>query len=184
MYLHFILNQFVEPILTLTSKDKMTSEMVLLCQQNVFSLLALESRHEPILLAVGHQPKGNKKDKLYRLLFAELATVLAAGPNTPEHKSVLHSVIAHCRLSSTVGDTPMPGVDKMEVDLAVREIDGEIQRGFSEHCNIFHLSTDPSKRTITLHKTQTDSPMSPPHSISVTESNSRNKNPFGASKGK
>lgn len=91
-----------------------------MCQQNVFSLLALESRHEPISLTVGHQPKGVKKDKLYRLLFAELATVLAAGPSTPEHKTVLHSVLAHCRLT----DTALPGVEKMEVDLAVREIDG------------------------------------------------------------
>lgn len=117
----FFHNQFVEPILTLTSKDKMTAEMVLMCQQNVFSLLALESRHEPISLTIGHQPKGVKKDKLYRLLFAELATVLAAGATTPEHKTVLHSVLAHCRLSST--DPTMPAVDKMEVDLTV---DGKI----------------------------------------------------------
>lgn len=106
--------QFVEPILSLTSKDKMTPEMVLICQQNIFSLLALESRHEPISLTVGHQPKGVKKDKLYRLIFAELAALLA-GANTPEHKAVLHSVLAHCQLSSAAA--AMTGADKMEIDL-------------------------------------------------------------------
>lgn len=159
----FNAKQFVEPILTLTSKDKMTADMVLMCQQNMFNLLALESRHEPLNLPVGHQLKGVKKDKLYRLLFAELATVLSAGGTTPEHKTVLHSVLAHCRLNPA--DATLAS-DKMEVDAVVREME------------------DPAKRTITLHKTQTDSPMSPPHSICLNDATGRTKNPFGASKGK
>lgn len=47
--------QFIDPILNVTTKETVSDEEVLQCQQIIFSIVALESRHEPLALPIGHR---------------------------------------------------------------------------------------------------------------------------------
>lgn len=60
--------------------------------------------------------KGNKKEEQYRLLWAELETLLIASSKSPGHKAILQC-IRECR--SRGPET----ADKIELDHAIREIE-------------------------------------------------------------
>lgn len=48
-------SQFIDPILNVTNKDVLTEEEVVQCQQVIYSIVALEARHEPLALPIGHR---------------------------------------------------------------------------------------------------------------------------------
>lgn len=50
-----LLLQFIDPILNVTNKDVLTEEEVVQCQQVIYSIVALEARHEPLALPIGHR---------------------------------------------------------------------------------------------------------------------------------
>lgn len=111
--------QFVDTILSVVNKEKLTDDEVLQCQQVVFNIVSLETRHEPLALPIGHRLKGNKKEEQYRLLWAELETLLIASSLSPGHKAVLQC-IRDCRSRNL---TDGGGSDKMELDQALRELE-------------------------------------------------------------
>lgn len=41
-------------MLTMISKEELTDEDLLKCQQIVYNLIAFEARHEPLTLPIGH----------------------------------------------------------------------------------------------------------------------------------
>lgn len=101
--------------------------------------------------------KGNKKEEQYRLLWAELETLLIASTLSPGHKAVLQC-IRECRSRG-----PDQGADKLELDQAIRELD----------------NIDTSKR-LSVIKATTDSPMSPPLTIPNDMLNlNKSKSSFG-----
>lgn len=185
----------MDTILNVTNKETLTDEEVLQCQQVIFNVVAMESRHEPLALPIGHRfvnqiffyqiskfpfyrLKGNKKEEQYRLLWAELETLLAASSLSPGHKVILQC-IRDCR-----SRTPEQGSDKMELDQAIRELDGICKSALKNMQNLLLrtcllLASEVSKR-LSVIKATTDSPMSPPHSIPTEMLNSSKlKNSFG-----
>ncbi|KAG4080028.1 hypothetical protein HA402_006340 [Bradysia odoriphaga] len=148
--------QFIDPILNVTNKDVLTEEEIVQCQQVIYSIVALEARHEPLALPIGHRLKGNKKEEQYRLLWAELETLLIASSKSPGHMTILQC-IRDCR--SRGGDQ---SADKVELDQALRELE----------------SLGDSSKRLSVIKATTDSPMSPPLSGDSTVM-AKMKNPFG-----
>lgn len=51
----FLSFQFIDPILNVTNKEVLTEEEVVQCQQVIYSIVALEARHEPLALPIGHR---------------------------------------------------------------------------------------------------------------------------------
>lgn len=68
--------------------------------------------------------KGNKKEEQYRLLWAELETLLAASSLSPGHKVILQCIREYR------ARTPEQSSDKMEIDQAIRELDGICMSSF------------------------------------------------------
>lgn len=65
-----------------------------------------------------HRLKGNKKDEQYRLLWAELETLLIASSKSPGHMTILQC-IRECRSRGIDQST----TDKVELDQALRELE-------------------------------------------------------------
>lgn len=150
----FNIQQFVEPIVTLTQKEEMREDDILKCQQCVYALVSLESRHESLTLQNNQRIKAHKKDEQYRLMWNELELLVSSNGKSLGHKSILQC-IRECR-------TRGPDAEKMEVDTPIREFEaGE------------------SSRTSVIIKTTTDSPMSPPpidNSASLMRKGIKHKN--------
>ena len=101
-------------------KNELTKEEVLQCKQIIFSLLQLEAKHESLPLpniGGGRGGKGGvRREEHYRLLFAELETYLKVhASNSPNHTEVFN-----CLLEVRNKDDK----DKVELDQALRELDG------------------------------------------------------------
>lgn len=47
--------QFIDPILNVTNKEVLTEEEVLQCRQVIYSIVQLETKHEPLALPIGHR---------------------------------------------------------------------------------------------------------------------------------
>lgn len=166
--------QFVEPLLLAASKPTLTADEVLQCQQVVYNIVALESRHETLPLPMaggsgggGNRMRGARKDEQYRLLWAELETLLAAGPITAEHRLVLQC-LRDCYRSRH--PQPVAGKSAGVDGVSAMVIDGA--GGGSD-------ATTAGRRNILMHKATTDSPLSPPlaklSSMSATTSTTKAK---------
>lgn len=148
--------QFVEPLLMVVDKQLMHPDEVLLCQQALYTVVALEQRHEPLPLPLGgaHRLKGSRKEEQYRLLWAELEALLATGPQTPEHRMVLQCVREcyrsrhpHAKMTVVAGSGADGGKMLGEANMLMDGADGASALG---------------RRNLLVHKATTDSPRSPP----------------------
>lgn len=151
--------QFVDTLLVAASKETLSADEVLQCQQTVYRIVSLETRNETLPLPGGaHRLKGAKKEEQNRLLWAELETLLAAGPSTPEHRVILQCVRECYRTRhptatvgvKSIGDTPggaglLAAGNEFSVVLDGAEVTATVGR-----------------RNILVHKATTDSPLSPP----------------------
>lgn len=85
--------QFVGPLLNIITKDDVTEDEIMKCQQFIYSLLSLETRLEPLTLPLNQQRLNvNKKEEQYRLLWAELVQIIESGPMTSGHKKILKMI--------------------------------------------------------------------------------------------
>ena len=101
-------------------KEELTKDEVLQCKQVIFGLLQLEAKHEALPLpniGGGRGGKGGvRREEHYRLLFTELETFLKGhASNSSAHMEVLN-----CLLEVRSKDDK----DKVELDQALRELDG------------------------------------------------------------
>lgn len=132
------IRQYVDPILALTAKDDLTEEEILQCQQCIYQLVGIETRHE---LTINSQRIKGKKDDQYRLIWNELEVIVGLNGKSPGHKAVLQCIR---KVRSQT-----PEASEKEVDSAL----GGLRKMLEEPT---------SASSINVLRISTDSPMSPP----------------------
>lgn len=100
---------------------------------------------------MGHRLKSIKKEEQYRLLWSELEILISNTGKSPGHNAIL-SCIRDCRARG-----PNQTADKVELDLAIRELDPVASSS----------SSDTTHRSSVI-RTATESPLSPPHTAVET----------------
>ncbi|XP_008544996.1 integrator complex subunit 13 [Microplitis demolitor] len=142
--LMFNLKQIIDPLPELMVKEEITKEELVKCKQLIFSLLQLESKHETLALPNLGGGRGGKstirREEHYRLLWEELETFLKAHANN----SPMHSEVLNCLLEVRNKDDK----DKVELDTAIRKLDG--------------IGKEETTARASVIRATTDSPMSPP----------------------
>ncbi|XP_015590827.1 integrator complex subunit 13 [Cephus cinctus] len=148
--LMFNLKQLIDPLPELMVKDDLTKEEIVQCKQIIFALLQLEAKHEPLPLPSiggGRGGKGGvRREEHYRLLWGELETFLKGHANN----SAAHVEVLNCLLEVRNKDDK----DKVELDQALRELDGLGKEDITARASVIRATTD--------------SPMSPPPCTSVS----------------
>lgn len=134
------IRQYVEPVLVLTAKEDLTEDEVMQCQQCIYQLVGIESRHE---LTLNSQRIKGKKDDQYRLMWNELEVIVGLNGKSAGHKAVLQCI----RKVRT--QTPEAG-DK-ETDSAL----GGLRK-------MLEIAEPTTSSPLGVLRTSTDSPMSPP----------------------
>lgn len=135
------IKQFVDPLRNVIHKDELTDGEVLQCQQVIYNLVGLASKHEPLSLPnMGHRIKGAKKEEQYRLLWQELEILIQSSGSSAGLKTILQC-LKDCRVRD--------GSEKGEIDQATSELE---------------KLTEAAHRASVIRAT-TDSPMSPPHTL-------------------
>lgn len=132
------IRQYLEPILVLTLKEDLTEEEVLACQQCIYQLVGVETRHDLILN--NQRIKGNKKDDQYRLMWNELEVIVGLNGKSAGHKAILQC-IRKVRSAQTP-ETP----EKMDVDSGL----GGLRK-----------MLDVNETSISALRSSIDSPLSP-----------------------
>jgi hypothetical protein len=127
------IRQYVEPILILTAKEELTEDDIVQCQQCIYQLVGIESRHE---LNLSTQRVKGKRDDQYRLMWNELEVIVGLNGKSNGHKAVLQCV-RKVRTTSPEGNELEGGLRKM-------------------------LEINETAPTINPSRLSTDSPMSPP----------------------
>ncbi|XP_001607514.1 protein asunder [Nasonia vitripennis] len=141
----FNVRSIIDPLPDLILKEELTKEEVVQCKQIIFSLLALEAKHETLplpSLGCGRGGKSGKRDEHYMLLWRELETFLEIYSTT----SSAHLEVLNCLLE--VRNKEDKDNNKVELDQALRELDG--------------LDKEDVTARATVIRATTDSPMSPP----------------------
>lgn len=136
----FNLRQYIDPLPQIIVKDELTPEDVTLCRQVIYNLVALESKHESLVLpASGVRGKVPKKEEQYKQMWNELEKLVSLHCRTEAHKKILY----------TLREVRSKEPEKMKVDLedTSREREGSVP--------------EPAARASVIRAT-TDSPMSPP----------------------
>ncbi|XP_043280579.1 integrator complex subunit 13 isoform X2 [Venturia canescens] len=147
--LMFNLRQIIDPLPELMLKEELTKDEVVKCKQLIFGLLHLESKHEALALPSlgggrgGGGKAGVRREEHYRLLWEELETFLKAhSNNSATHAEVLNCLL-EVRLVRNKDDK-----EKVELDQALRELDGLGKEDVTARASVIRATTD--------------SPMSPP----------------------
>lgn len=135
------IRQYVEPVLILTTKEDLTEEEVMQCQQCIYQLVGIEARHE---LTLNSQRIKGKKDDQYRLMWNELEVIVGLNGKSTGHKAVLQC-IRKVRTQS-------PEASEKEIDSALG--------GLRKMLDISEPTT--TSATLNVLRSSTDSPMSPP----------------------
>jgi hypothetical protein len=59
---YFLFSQYIDPLPALLVKEEMTDEEVVQCKQVIYSLINLETKHEPLQMPnMGQRGKGPKR---------------------------------------------------------------------------------------------------------------------------
>ncbi|KAF5295180.1 hypothetical protein FQR65_LT10568 [Abscondita terminalis] len=150
----FNLKNYIDPLPSIITKEKITDEEMVQCKQVIYNLIALESKHEPLHLAnVGQRSKGQKREEQYKIMWNELETLLKNNCHSENHKMVYNCLIECHKFNSEDGD-------KVELDQALRELDQLTK-------------SDPEVQRASVIRATTDSPMSPPPLTSIAPPLSR-----------
>lgn len=110
------------------------------CQQVIYSLIALEKKHEPLNPpSLGQRTKGHKREEQYKIMWNELETFIKNNLHSENHRQI-YSCLLECHKFDE---------EKVELDQALRELD-EIGK------------IEPDVQRASVIRATTDSPMSPP----------------------
>lgn len=86
----FNLQQYIQQLLDLIPKDKLSVEEVNDCKSAVYTIVNLESKGVNLTVpGLQSKGKGPKREELYKLLYRELTHFVANFAATPEHQQVL-----------------------------------------------------------------------------------------------
>lgn len=130
----FNIRQYVDPILIIMAKEELSEEDILQCQQCIYQLVGIESRHE---LTLNTQRVKGKRDDQYRLMWNELEVIVGLNGKSAGHKAVLQC-IRKVRTQSPEGS----------------ELEGGLRKMLE--------SSESTGGMINPSRLSTDSPMSPP----------------------
>ncbi|XP_067213909.1 integrator complex subunit 13 isoform X2 [Linepithema humile] len=160
--LMFNIKQVIDPLPELMVKDELSAEEVLQCKQVIFSLIGLEAKHEALPLPSiggGRGGKGGvRREEHYRLLWDEIETFLKHHANN----SAAHTEVLNCLLEIRNKNDK----DKVELDQALRELDS--------------FGKEDGATRVSVIRATTDSPMSPPGSVSISLSKQLHKGNAGS----
>ncbi|XP_034243253.1 integrator complex subunit 13 [Thrips palmi] len=150
----FNLRPELDPLLNAIVKETISEDEVLQCKQVILSLIAQETRNEPLQpSSSGQRTKGPKRDEQYRQMFAELESLIRSHCRSDQHTAVLNCLL-DCR--NRADDDPKAKLerkdDKVELDQALRELD---QMSASPNPSV-------NGQRVSVIRATTDSPMSPP----------------------
>ncbi|XP_065342176.1 integrator complex subunit 13 [Cloeon dipterum] len=144
----FNMRKNLDPLLTYIAEEEMTEEQLMQCQHVIYSLVGLESKHEPLSVApMGQKGKGPKRDELYSTVWNELENFIKLNCHSENHRKVLNCLL-ECRNKPDFSKAKNRE-DKVELDQALRELE---QFGGS----------DEGYQRASVIRATTDSPMSPP----------------------
>ncbi|XP_011157688.1 integrator complex subunit 13 [Solenopsis invicta] len=147
--LMFNLKQMIDPLPELMVKEELTTEEVFQCRQVIFSVVNLEAKHEPLPLPSiggGRGGKGGvRREEHYRLLWDEIETFLKHHANN----SAAHTEVLNCLLEIRNKNEN----NKVELDQVLRELDS--------------FGKEDGTARVSVIRATTDSPMSPPASVSI-----------------
>lgn len=116
----FNLKPYIEPLPQIIIKDKITAEEVVQCKQIIYSLIGLESKHEPLHLPNVNRSKGQKREEQYKIMWNELEILLKNNCHTENHTAVYNCLI-ECHKFTAEDGSKLP--EKVELDQALRELD-------------------------------------------------------------
>jgi hypothetical protein len=86
----FNLQQYIQQLLDLIPKDKLTIDEVNDCKNAVYQIVNMESKGVNLTVpGLQSKGKGPKREELYKLLYRELTHFVANFAATPEHQQVL-----------------------------------------------------------------------------------------------
>ncbi|RZF33651.1 hypothetical protein LSTR_LSTR007029 [Laodelphax striatellus] len=150
---------YMEPLLSLMLKESLTDDEVVECKQCIYTLMTLESKHEPLAInlpPIGHRGKGPKREEQYRIMWNELETYLRSHLHSDQHSRVLHCLL-ECR-NKDIDDK-----NHVELDQALRELDHFPKDGSSSsRSGTPTLGGGDGTHRASVIRATTDSPMSPP----------------------
>ncbi|KAF2902099.1 hypothetical protein ILUMI_04087 [Ignelater luminosus] len=150
----FNLKNYIDPIPSIITKEKITDDEVVQCKQVIYNLISLEAKHEPLHLPnVGQRTKGQKREEQYKIMWNELETLLKNNCHSDNHKAV-YTCLVECHKFSPDDN------DKVELDQALRELDQLAK-------------IEPDMQRASVIRATTDSPMSPPPLTSIAPPLSR-----------
>ncbi|XP_015175959.1 PREDICTED: protein asunder homolog [Polistes dominula] len=140
----------IETLPEIMIKNEITQDEVLQCKQIIFNILQHETKHEVISMPnIGSARIGKgvaRREEQYRLLWIELETFLKHHANN----SAAHTEVLNCLLEVKSKNDK----DKVELDQALRELDGFGKEDGTARASVIRATTD--------------SPMSPPASTSIS----------------
>lgn len=127
-------------------KEDLTKDEILKCKQVIFGLLQLEAKHENLPVPSVGGGRGGKssirREEQYRLLWNELEIFLKSHAS----RSANHNEVLSCLLEIRNKDDK----DKVELDQALRELDGYLS--FLQH---FFSKSPKRKSILQLKQTKT-----------------------------
>lgn len=149
----FNLKGIIDPLPAIITKEKISEEETLQCQQVIYNLIALEKKHEPLHPpSLGQRMKGHKREEQYKIMWNELETFIKNNLHSDNHRQV-YSCLLECHKFNF-------DEEKVELDQALRELD---EMGKME----------PDVQRASVIRATTDSPMSPPPLASIVPPLSR-----------
>lgn len=149
----FNLKGIIDPLPAIITKEKITEDEMIQCQQVIYNLIALEKKHEPLHPpSLGQRMKGHKREEQYKIMWNELETFIKNNLHSDNHRQV-YSCLLECHKFNF-------DEEKVELDQALRELD---EMGKME----------PDVQRASVIRATTDSPMSPPPLASIVPPLSR-----------
>ncbi|XP_039289924.1 integrator complex subunit 13 [Nilaparvata lugens] len=169
----FNFKMYMEPLLSVMVSESLTDDEVVQCKQCIYTLMTLESKHEPLQATTaighhghhGHRGKGPKRDEQYHKMWNELETYLRSHLHSDQHSRVLHCLL-ECRNKEIDDKT------NVELDQALRELDQFPKDSTASRSGTPTLGGDAAHRASVIRAT-TDSPLSPPPQASAASGRSR-----------
>lgn len=150
----FNLKNYIEPLPSIITKEKLSDEEVFQCKQVIYNLISKEGKNESFGLQSGQRGKNQKREDQYKTIWNELEMLLKNNLHTPDHRNI-YNCLLECHKFNFDDD-------KVELDDALRELD-----------NLPSTSTNPDLQRVSVIRATTDSPMSPPPLTSITPPLSR-----------
>ncbi|KAG1701206.1 Integrator complex subunit 13 [Nymphon striatum] len=106
----------LQPLLSIVTKEKLTSDEVIECKKVIYKLVHMESKNDslPFIHVPGTRGKGPKREEQYRVVWNDLESYIQTYATSSDHQSILEC-IQECRRPSENDGSSKPIVKKMKL---------------------------------------------------------------------